>query len=137
MCSSRPGSSMRSFLISSREVLVDIFVMEIRASGPDTMSSIRGFSEGIVRTPESADLFFADSCWYCIFIIFADDMPISDRNSASTDSTLTPLSAMTNPQYLLKYHTDKEFVDFPIWCTIARPEEFLVVYTKEFVPCLK
>jgi hypothetical protein len=39
-------------------------------------------------------------------------MLISDRNSDSTDSTLTPLSAMTNPQYLLKYHTDKEFADF-------------------------
>jgi len=24
---------------------------------------------------------------------------------------------MTNPQYLLKYHTDKEFVDFMICCT--------------------
>jgi hypothetical protein len=57
-------------------------------------------------------------------------MPISDRNSASTDSTLTPFSAMTNPQYLLKYQTDKEFADFLVRCIPERPVEFLVVFRK-------
>jgi hypothetical protein len=37
---------------------------------------------------------------------------------------------MTNPQYLLKYPTDKEVVGFMIWCITVRPEEFLVVYRK-------
>jgi len=57
-------------------------------------------------------------------------MLISDRNSASTDSTLTPSSAMTNPQYLLKYHTDKEFVDFLIRCFTVRPKRVFSYFRK-------